>query len=514
MYIHSSNRLHNSYRFLYKYASEILSKPLILVNLVAYFHHLLPFSTMHNAFLSARRNVIAAVAVTTTLFLTSCEPEIQLDDAATTQSGLSGARTAGGDFVDGELLVKFAKGADNNTREQALLKLKGEVSEKVLTATMQRYGDDEGITIVRTSLPVLEAVAQMKNTPGVEYAEPNYIYSHQATSNDPLFTNGSLWGMYGASTTPANQFGSHAAVAWANGKTGSSSVIVGVIDEGFMVNHEDLNANAWVNSREIAGNRVDDDRNGYVDDINGWDFAGNNASVFDGTSDDHGTHVAGTIGGVGGNGRGVAGVNWSVKMISLKFLGTFGGSTANAIRAIDYLTAIKNRGENVIASNNSWGGGGFSQALQDAIERANQAGVLFIAAAGNGGGDGVGDNNDNVANYPSNYPNANVIAVGSITSAGVRSGFSNFGATQVDLFAPGSGIQSTLPGRRNTSTYGAYSGTSMATPHVTGAAALYKSINTGASAADVKQAVLNAATPTPSLSGLCVTGGRLNVSSF
>ncbi len=252
-----------------------------------------------------------------------------------------------------------------------------------------------------------------------------------------------------------------------------------------------------------------------MDDIHGWDFDRNDNTTYDGTQDDHGTHVAGTIGAVGGNGKGVAGVNWNVTMISAKFLGRAGGTTANAIKAVDYITDLKTRhGLNIVATNNSWGGGGFSQALSDAIGRGCNANILFVAAAGNGGGDGVGDNNDAVANYPSNYGSPCVIAVAAITNSGAKSSFSNYGATTVDIGAPGSGIYSTLPGKNNRSAYGSYSGTSMATPHVTGAAALYASRNPGASAAQIKSGIMNSAVATPSLAGKCVSGGRLNVSGF
>ena len=362
----------------------------------------------------------------------------------------------------------------------------------------------------------------MKELPETEYVEPNYIYTHSATSNDPYFTNGSLWGMYGDASSPANQYGSQAAEAWAVGHTGSNTVYVGIIDEGVMYSHPDLDANIFVNSFDPVDG-IDNDGNGYKDDIRGWDFVSNDNTTFDGTSDDHGTHVAGTIGAEGGNGVGVAGVCWNVKIITAKFLGISGGTTANAIKAIDYITDLKTRhGLNIVATNNSWGGGGFSQALQDAIERANAANILFVAAAGNGGSDGVGDNNDAVDNYPSNYPNDNIIAVASITSGGARSSFSNYGPTKVDIGAPGSGIYSTLPqatrkGKGSgtvTGTYGSYSGTSMATPHVTGAAALYAASNPGANAATIKNAILSSAVPTPSLSGLVVSNGRLNVSGF
>ncbi|MEO7293636.1 MAG: S8 family serine peptidase, partial [Ginsengibacter sp.] len=228
----------------------------------------------------------------------------------------------------------------------------------------------------------------------------------------------------------------------------------------------------------------------------------------------HGTHVSGTIGAVGGNGKGVAGINWAVQIISSKFLGTNGGTTANAIKAVDYITDLKTRHNlNIVATNNSWGGGGFSQGLQDAITRAGNADILFIAAAGNNS-----SNNDATANYPSNYPNTNIIAVASITSAGDLSSFSNYGATQVDIGAPGSGIYSTLPKASGkgknvtiTSTYGSYSGTSMATPHVTGACALYASVHPGATATQIKNAILSSAVYTISLNGKTVTNGRLDV---
>ncbi len=235
-----------------------------------------------------------------------------------------------------------------------------------------------------------------------------------------------------------------------------------------------------------------------------------------GTGDDHGTHVAGTIGGVGGNGKGVAGVVWNVKLLCAKFLGSRGGTTANAIKAVDYFTGLKTRGVNIVATNNSWGGGGFSQGLKDAIDHANAEGILFIAAAGNSGTD-----NDATASYPSGYTSANIIAVASITSTGALSSFSQYGATTVDIGAPGSGIWSTVPvasgkGKHATigSGYASYNGTSMATPHVTGAAALYASLNPGATAAQIKAGILNQATPTGSLSGKVVSNGRLNVSGF
>lgn len=389
---------------------------------------------------------------------------------------------------------------------------------------MKTFDDHEGVYLVKTSLETKDATNTMRSMADVEYAEPNYIYTHDTASNDTYYTNGSLWGMYGDATSPANLYGSQAGEAWAANHTGSVTVVVGIIDEGIQVEHPDLNANIWVNPYDpIDG--IDNDGNGYVDDINGWDFDGNNNTVYDGgprgSLDKHGTHVAGTIG-ARSNITGVVGVNWNVKMISCKFLGRRGGTTANAIKAVDYLTDLKTRhGIDLVASNNSWGGGGSSQALLEAIARGAKANILFIAAAGNGGSDGVGDDNDKVATYPSNY-NTNgvlgatfdaVIAVASITLSGAKSSFSNYGATTVDLGAPGSGINSTLP----PNTYGSYSGTSMATPHVTGGAAL-RAAHSGDRSSVLKNTILTAArnTNTSSLSGSTSveTKGRLNVSGF
>lgn len=441
-----------------------------------------------------------------------------LDDVAVTDNT---PNYAGAEFVSNQVLVKFrdgvlAKGV--NVSAQALDLVKGQLAEVINTSSMAQTAAKHGIdnpgalALLNTGVSTSEAISLLRQLPEVEYAEPNFIYQHDV-SNDPAYTGGSLWGMYGDATSPSNQYGSQAGEAWAAGNTGSSSVYIGIIDEGYMYTHEDLAANAATNPGEIAGNGVDDDGNGLVDDVYGWDFDGNDASVFDGVDDDHGTHCAGTIGGVGNNGVGVAGVSWNVSLMGAKFLGRRGGTTANAIKAVDYFTDLKTRhGLNIVATSNSWGGGGFSQALEDAISRANDADILFICAAGNSS-----SNNDAGAYYPSNYNVDNVIAVASITSSGALSSFSSYGATTVDIGAPGSSVYSTLPKRQQgqvVSSYGSYSGTSMATPHVSGAAALYASANPGATAAQIKAAILNSATPTASLAGKCVTGGRLNVSGF
>jgi subtilisin family serine protease len=412
----------------------------------------------------------------------------------------------------GELLVKFR---DGSTVSQQSAIRQGLGAEKLDTV---RAGNAKKGEIALLRLPagkdLAAAVRTLSSNPAVEYAEPNWTYQHNAVANDTYAVNGSLWGMYGDASTPANQYGSQAAEAWGAGHTDCSNVYVGVIDEGIYFNHEDLANVVWTNPYDPVDG-VDNDGNGKIDDTHGWDFDGGSNNINSGgANDDHGTHVTGTIAGVGGNGKGVAGVCWSgVKVISAKFLGRRGGTTANGIAAVDYITDLKTRhGMNIVATNNSWGGGGFSQAMQDAIGRADAAGILFIAAAGNSATD-----NDVTASYPSNYPNANVIAVASITSTGALSSFSQWGKTTVDIGAPGSGIWSTVPVSSKgqvVSGYASYNGTSMATPHVTGAAALYKSSHPGATAADIKAAILGSAVPTPSLTNKVVTGGRLNVSGF
>ena len=456
-------------------------------------------------------NVLTAVLLAG-LVIAGCsqKDELQVSDHLSTLK--SASVKADYEMVPNEILVKFKEGTEVSKREAVFAKLNGKLKEKILTKIMEKQNDKNGIDLVTISGNIADAIVKAKDLPEVEYAEPNYIYQHFSTSNDTYFTNGSLWGMYGDATSPANQFGSQAGEAWAAGHTGSGTVYVGIIDEGYMYTHEDLVANVGTNPDEIAGNGVDDDNNGYIDDVYGWDFDGNNNSIFDGTGDDHGTHVAGTIGGVGGNKIGVAGICWNVKLLDAKFLGKRGGTTANAIKAVDYFTGLKENGLNIVATNNSWGGGGFSQGLKDAIDRANAAGILFIAAAGNDG-----TNNDVTDSYPSNYDSSNVIAVAAITSTGALASFSQYGATTVDIGAPGYGIWSTVPKSSKgkiISGYASYSGTSMATPHVTGAAALYASTHPGATAAQIKTAILSSAVPTASLSGKCVTGGRLNVSGF
>jgi subtilisin family serine protease len=351
-----------------------------------------------------------------------------------------------------------------------------------------------------------QVIAALSRKPSVNYAEKNWRIQSQVYSNDTFADN--LWGM---SSDPAgnidrSRVGSQADLAWQRGFTGSTTIAVGIIDEGYQFAHPDLLGNAGINQTEFYGKAgVDDDSNGYIDDIQGWDFFNKDNSVYDGITDDHGTHVAGTIGAVGNNSQGVAGVNWKTSLLSAKFLGPTGGFTSDAVLAVDYLTNLKTRASNpinIVATNNSWGGGGFSRALYDAINRANTANILFVAAAGNSG--------SSATSYPAGYNLPNVISVASLDSNGGLSSFSNYGSSWVHLGAPGRNIYSTLPSTLPSNTYGSYSGTSMATPHVTGTLALMKSAVPSATALELRNALLNSVTPTASLSGKTSTGGRLN----
>lgn len=400
--------------------------------------------------------------------------------------------------VPAELLVQFQPGLAEGVHGDALARVGGRFLERV-SGDLQRISLPAGADLAA-------AIRELHAHPGIDFAEPNWIYRTDVVSDDTYYTTNRLWGTYG-DTSPLfqNQYGSQAAEAWDRGHADCGHTMVAVIDEGAQYKHPDLKHNFWENPAEIPDNGIDDDGNGFIDDTRGWDFSRDDKSTYDGTQDDHGTHVAGTIGARGGNGKGVAGICWRLRLIDVKFLATHGGSTANAIKSIDYVTDLKTRHNlDLVAINASWGGGGYSQGLKKSIEAAGKAGIVFVAAAGNSG-----LNNDVTPHYPSSYDSPTLISVAAIGSAGLLAGFSNYGATTVDLGAPGVVINSTVPNG-----YAAYSGTSMATPHVAGAIALYASSHPGLSALQLKEAILSTVTPTPSLAGKTLTGGRLNASSY
>ena len=365
------------------------------------------------------------------------------------------------EYVPGELLIGF-KSDVVPTSVQTL--------NQQLGAKVVRQFSITPLSQVRLpkQLSLAEAAKRYLADPAVAYVEPNYVVRAYATTpNDPSY--GDLWGMVRI----------RAPEIW-DVTQGSSEVVVGVIDTGIFTTHQDLAAN-------IAPG--------------GYDFANNTANLQD--NDGHGTHVAGTIGAVGNNGICVAGVNWTVKMIGLKFLDP-SGTTANAIRAVEY--AATNTALKIKITNNSWGGGGYSQGLYDAIKKAGETyGQLFVAAAGNDGVD-----NDATPHYPSSYDLPNIIAVAAIASDGSLASFSCYGKDSVDLGAPGVDILSTVPGGAGTQ-MDSYQGTSMACPHVTGAAALLWSMNPNYTYQEIRDALLESAVPNPNLAGKVATGGELDL---
>ncbi|MDP9486294.1 MAG: S8 family serine peptidase [Actinomycetota bacterium] len=402
-------------------------------------------------------------------------------------------------------------GGEEFASDRILVKLKDGVPDRALEVLNRQNNAESGKKLAHTrvdvvklprELPVEAAVKRYEASPDVEYAEPDFVFepSQTTSANDPSYPK--LYGLNNTGQTGGTAGADiNAPEAWST-TTGDAEVVVAVIDTGTDTNHPDLKNNLWTNPGETAANGVDDDNNGYVDDVDGWDFYNNDATVYDAADGDkHGTHVAGTIAGQGNNDLGVVGVNWKAKIMPLKFLGPNGGYTSDAVEAINYAVA---KGAKI--SNNSWGGGGYSQTLKDAIHRADASGHLFVAAAGNGGSDGVGDDNDATPHYPSSYDNPNLVSVAATDSKDALAGFSNYGAASVDLSAPGVSILSTLPG----DTYGGYSGTSMATPHVSGVAALLKSKNPTADDATIKEQILKSVDARSNLSGKTATGGRLN----
>ncbi len=362
-------------------------------------------------------------------------------------------------------------------KKRALAALPSQVAKDGIASDTYRLQYPNAITA--------REVARSFNAEDFAYIEPDYEVHTTLLSNDPSLD--SQWAHEKVDS----------ADAW-DITRGSDKVIVAILDSGVDYSHPDLAGNMWTNSGEIAGNGIDDDGDGYVDDVYGWNFANDNSNPkADDSPSYHGTHVAGTVGAVGGNGVGISGHAQVVKLMALKFLGSNGsGYTSDAVRGIDYAIAHK---ANIIS--NSWGGGGYSQSLSDAIERARQAGILFIAAAGN-----AGINNDVSNFYPANYPQDNVISVAATTSSDALASFSDYGARKVHIGSPGVGIYSTLNGN----SYGAKSGTSMATPLISGVLALMESLRPDLSYLQIKGALLGTVDEVPALRGKVASNGRVN----
>jgi PKD repeat protein len=353
----------------------------------------------------------------------------------------------------------------------------------------------------QTDLAIEEIVQNLKAAKGIRHAGLDYEVYTAATPNDPKFSQ--LWGLHNTGQTGGTVDADiDAPEAW-NLTTGSPEVIVAVIDTGVDYTHPDLALNMWKNPGEIPNNNQDDDGNGYVDDIYGIDACNNDSDPYDDRF--HGTHCAGTIGARGNDGFGVVGVNWNVKIMALKFLNSSGsGYTSDAVTCMDYVIDQKQKGQNIVAANNSWGGGSFLQDLLDAINTAGQEGILFVASAGNNT-----SNNDANPYYPASYNSGYVIATAATDSNDALANFSNWGAASVDLGAPGVSIVSDSPGGG----FRTLNGTSMAVPHVCGAVALMASIFKNDTALERKNRVLDHVDVIPSLSGKCVSGGRLNINN-
>jgi thermitase len=375
------------------------------------------------------------------------------------------------EYIEGEYLVKLK---DGYTKSFLAEKTAGMEVTQTMNLTI---GD---VAVVKTTLKSYQAMDLLKSNPAVEIVEPNYIYRAIDTvresyadirgilTNDPRFDK--LWGLKNTganepagsrgNSSPSGKAGAdvNAEAAWQITK-GSDNVVIAVIDTGVDYNHEDLRANAWVNEAEKNGRAgVDDDGNGYVDDVYGYDFANNDGDPMD--DNGHGTHCSGTIAAEHDNAIGIAGVMANAKIMGIKFLtGSGSGSLDNAVRSIDYATKM-----NVDIMSNSWGGGGFSQIMKQSIEAAKNKGIVFTAAAGNSASD-----NDQTPHYPSNYQVDNVISVAAHNYNDQMASFTCYGKRTVHVAAPGRNILSTTPG----DSYAVYSGTSMATPHVTGVVGLY-----------------------------------------
>jgi subtilisin family serine protease len=389
-----------------------------------------------------------------------------------------------GNYVDGSVLVGFqpaTSGQEMADAEQSV----GAAGHETIGAGTHR------LKVKRGTVPA--GIAALKKRASVRYAEPDFILHANLVPNDPRFAE--LWGMrntgqpiLGTSGTAGADI--HAVPAW-DISTGSPNVVVGIVDTGIDYTHPDLAANVWSNPGGIGG---------CAAGTHGFNAITRTCDPRD--DNNHGSHVSGTIGAAGNNSVGVVGINWTTTLMGLKFLDSSGsGTTADAITAIDFAVQAKIAGVNIRVLSNSWGGGGFSQALLDEINKANTNDIMFVAAAGNSA-----SNNDTTPAYPASYNAPNIVAVAATDQNDALASFSNFGPTSVHLGAPGVNVLSTIIG----SNYDFFSGTSMATPHVSGSAALILSkcaLNTAA----LKSQLLNNVDADPALAGITATGGRLDV---
>ena len=413
----------------------------------------------------------------------------------------------GASYDKTELLVKF-RSTTTAAQIQSLAGVNGIDQVQQFGSVNRRHAgpiDQWRLVKLAAGTEVARARADLLRSGQVELVEYNYEVKAMLTPNDPSFSN--LWGLHNIGQTGGTVNADvNGPEAW-DQQTDGRTVVVAVVDTGIAYDHPDLAANMWVNPGEIPNNGIDDEGNGYTDDVHGYNFVTNTGNPYD--DHGHGTHVAGTIGAVGNNGVGVVGVNWNARIMAVKFLDSSGsGSVANAINAILYAS---NNGAKVL--NNSWGGGGFSQALLDAINSSNQAGAIFVASAGNSA-----NNNDINPAYPASYNAPNIISVAATDHLDSMASFSNYGLKTVHLGAPGVFIYSTTPFTGNVccsdpTGYKLLNGTSMAAPQVSGAATLLFSRFPGINLHQVRDRLLASTDSIAALLGKTVTGGRLNVAS-
>lgn len=389
------------------------------------------------------------------------------------------------------VLVRFDSKIKENDKAAARAEAKGML--------IRQYKIVSGLELIDSPLGADKAMEILKKNPHVISVEPDRVAHINVVPNDTRFAE--LWGM-----DQANDFDVNAPEAW-NVFTGDPNFLIADFDTGIDYNHSDLANNVWTNPGEIPGNGIDDDGNGYIDDVHGYDAVNNDGDPMD--DNNHGTHTAGTLGGEGNNANGVAGVNWHCKIVSIKVFNASGnGSDADILEGMQYLAQTGAR-----VSNHSWGGGASQDgsnwpSFYAACKALGEQGHLMVCSAGNSN-----NNNDVIngaANVPASFDLPNIISVAALTSAGARSSFSSYGLTTCDLAAPGSGVLSSIPGNG----YAFFSGTSMAAPHVTGGAALLWAYHPGLNATDIKARILGNTKPVPAMAGLCVTGGMLNLAAI
>jgi subtilisin family serine protease len=389
-----------------------------------------------------------------------------------------------------QLIVKSKPGRDLT---ELHARGKGQLKKQIKDAQ-----GDLDVVKLPPGLAIAEALAYYRGHPDVDYAEPDYILSANVVPNDPQYADGTLWALHNTGQSGGqNDADIDAPEAW-NLRSDAQQVIVAVVDTGVRFTHEDLAANMWRNPGEVAGNGVDDDRNGYVDDVHGISALDGTGYPADGNG--HGSHVAGIVAAAGNNGRGIVGVAWRAQIMALKFLDARGdGYTSDAVASIDY---ARTKGAAVV--NASFAGPDNSISLRDAIARARSAGMIIVAAAGN-----EALNNDSIPSYPASYALDNVISVAATTRSDTLANYSNYGAETVDLAAPGSSIYSAYFLGDNS--YVTMSGTSMAAPHVAGAVALLRAHVAGLTHTQIIDRLLKAVDPLPAFAGKTATGGRLNL---